>query len=422
LFIVQGPYLIFDKSSLESLDFDEAVMLDNFFACVITPIFFVECLADLEKKMRSNSTPEQLVGSLADRTPEDGSVTIHHLDVLRFELVGKLSMVRLKGGPFVAGGRSVQLGDNKGMLFLPTKEQEAMQRWTAREFLEAERGIAKAWRRALTTVDFDALVKEVMAELGPHWRKPKTLQDAREMADVIIDHMDPQWLLGFGIEMLGVGEVREQAIADWIAQRRPSLRERFPYFVFMLSINIFFCLVLPTQLLSRVKASHHIDLAYLYYLPFCSVFTSKDNFHVQIVPLFLRPDQTFVNGIDLKDDMRKLVERYLALDEAEFNLGMDHYAKYPPDDTCFLTTQLWDKYTPKWRNAPPPVKLNEQLQRALMEAVNKLSESADVPPHNLGSVGELGYVSREHKIHLRRGKWRRYSQEMEQRIIDSEKG
>jgi hypothetical protein len=28
-------------------------MLDNFFACVITPIFFVECLADLEKKMRA---------------------------------------------------------------------------------------------------------------------------------------------------------------------------------------------------------------------------------------------------------------------------------------------------------------------------------------------------------------------------------
>lgn len=33
---------------------------------------------------------------------------------------------------------------------------------------------------------------------------------------------------------------------------------------------------------------------------FCSVFTSKDNFHVQIVPLFLDPTQTFVNGIDLK--------------------------------------------------------------------------------------------------------------------------
>jgi hypothetical protein len=50
--------------------------------------------------------------------------------------------------------------------------------------------------------------------------------------------------------------------------------------VFLLTINIFFCLVLPTQLLRNVKPSHQVDLAYLYYLPFCSVFTSKDNFGV----------------------------------------------------------------------------------------------------------------------------------------------
>jgi len=31
----------------------------------------------------------------------------------------------------------------------------------------------------------------------------------------------------------------------------------------MLKINIFFCRVLPTQLLSNVKPSHKVDLAYL---------------------------------------------------------------------------------------------------------------------------------------------------------------
>ena len=52
-----GPSLLFDKSSLESLNLDEAVMLDNFYRSTITPLFFVECLADLEKHIRSNSTP-----------------------------------------------------------------------------------------------------------------------------------------------------------------------------------------------------------------------------------------------------------------------------------------------------------------------------------------------------------------------------
>ena len=74
----------------------------------------------------------------------------------------------------------------------------------------------------------------------------------------------------------------------------------------MLSINIFFGLVLPTQLLRNVKQSHHIDLAYLYYLPFCAVFTSRDNFHVQVAPLFMHAAQQFIHGDDLKADLKRL--------------------------------------------------------------------------------------------------------------------
>jgi hypothetical protein len=418
---MQRPYLIFDKSSLESLNIDEAVLLDTFFSCVITPIFFVECLADLEKGIRSKSTPEQLVGSLADRTPEyESCVTLHHLDVLRWELTGRFSLLRLKGGPFVAGAKSVQLGDQKGVIFQPTKEIEAMQRWTAREFLEAERQIAKCWRRSLTSIDFDAMVKAVMAEIGPHWRKPRNLQDARQMTDIIIDHMDQQWLLGFGIDLLGVSELKELAITEWIAKRRPPLRHGMPYFIFMLSVNLFFCLVLPTQLLRNVKPSHHIDLAYLYYLPFCSIFTSKDYFHTQIVPLFLTADQSFVGGIELKEDLKKLDERFSALSQDEFKAGTTSFGEQPPDDQSFLTTRLWDKHVPKWRDAPKPVKLDKQLQDALTEMMKKVSGSARVAPHNIDSVAELGYVSMESKIHLRKGKYRRYSEEMEQRIVESE--
>jgi len=43
----------------------------------ITPLFFVECLADLEKKIFSSSTPEQLVGSLADRTQRELAVVLN---------------------------------------------------------------------------------------------------------------------------------------------------------------------------------------------------------------------------------------------------------------------------------------------------------------------------------------------------------
>jgi predicted HTH transcriptional regulator len=48
------------------------LMTESSFMSNITPLFFVECLADLEKSISSKSTPEQLVGSLANRTPDEG--------------------------------------------------------------------------------------------------------------------------------------------------------------------------------------------------------------------------------------------------------------------------------------------------------------------------------------------------------------
>jgi hypothetical protein len=47
----QGPVNVFNKSTLESLRIDESVMLDNFYLLNITPVFFVECLADLEREI-----------------------------------------------------------------------------------------------------------------------------------------------------------------------------------------------------------------------------------------------------------------------------------------------------------------------------------------------------------------------------------
>src|SRR5580658_3706071 len=107
--MAQGPSLIFDKSSLESLSLDEAVLMDNFYMSTITPLFFVECLADLEKKISSNSTPEHLVGSLADRTPELQSYpNVHHMTVLKSELSRQFDLTSVYGRVAIAGGQPVQ--------------------------------------------------------------------------------------------------------------------------------------------------------------------------------------------------------------------------------------------------------------------------------------------------------------------------
>src|SRR5205807_8489195 len=136
----QGPSLIFDKSSLESLNIHEAALMDNFYMSTITPLFFVECLADLGKQIKSKSTPEQLVGSLADRTPESqGYPNVHHMAILNAELSRQFDIKTVYGRVAMAHGEPVQLGEKKGVIYRRSKEQEALERWTHRQFLEVER-------------------------------------------------------------------------------------------------------------------------------------------------------------------------------------------------------------------------------------------------------------------------------------------
>ena len=332
-----GASIVFDKSTLEALNTDEAALFDNFYRATITPLFYVECLADLSRATaRSKGTPEQIVRSLAKRTPEwNSTANVHHMTVLQAELSRSFDLKKVMGRPSPGAPELVQLGDQKGMVFRQAPEDEAMQRWAAGEFMAVERQFAKQWRNSLTAVDFDAMVLSVIQAIGGHWRAPSSLADAKAMTDAIIDFMDPEWLIRFGLQLLGVPEATEFVIGEWTYCRRPPIRRHLPYFILLLSINLFFCLVLPTQLLSNVKASHQIDLAYLYYIPFCAIFTSRDNFHVQVAPLFLAEGQTFIHGDELKADLKKLNELYSALPDEVQRTGLSGFARQPPDDTQF---------------------------------------------------------------------------------------
>lgn len=419
----QGPSLIIDKSSLESLNLDEATLLDNFYRSSITPLFFVECLADLEKAIKSRTTPEQLVGSLAMRTPDAQSCAhAHHRRILGQELSGHLDLSQVFERPMVPHGEPVQLGDKRGIVFHRSPKEEALERWTRGEFLEVERSHAQIWLRAIMRINHGDLVKTITAGIG-HWRKPKSLAGAKQMADTIIDNMDPEWLIGFGFELLDIPEAAAYVHGEWTEKRKPPIRDYLPYFTLMLTINILFSLVIQTQLLRNIKQSHQVDLAYLYYVPFCSVFTSKDRFHAQIVPLFMNKRQTFVHGDELKEDLARLVERYAALPEDVRRSGLITFAHTPTDDTSFLVTRLWDIYLPGWRAFRDYRKPegDPEEEKKLVEEINRWVDGAPgMVSHNEHDVDELDRVTIARRVKVRKGRWRRFSEEQEQRMWEYE--
>ena len=109
-----GPSLVFDKSFLQSLSVDEAVMLDQMFTCVVTPVFMVETLADLAKEARTDRPAAKVVAGLAERTPVAHSyMNTFHQHVAESDLLGDRAAMDHR--PAVAGGIPVRVEGKTGL-------------------------------------------------------------------------------------------------------------------------------------------------------------------------------------------------------------------------------------------------------------------------------------------------------------------
>jgi len=413
---LNGPLLIFDKSALQGLNVDESLWLDTFYRSNVTPLFFVETLADLEKQVRSGRTPEDVVGSIARKTPEQqASANIHHFSVLLSELSGNVEVDMEHPKPVIGGGQPVMLGDSKGLIFRNPPEEEALIRWQAGEFLQVERNMAKAWRRSLSLAD-NSLLYSTFKKMYETYQRPKTLAELKALADAILSIVRQDWILGFGMHLVGVS-LEQQALVmkRWSLSGKPAIRRFAPYFFYVVSVDMFFYLGMAADLISRERASHKIDVAYLYYLPFCNVFTSTDKLHVNIAPLFMTSDQTFVAGPDLKHDLGKLDAHYGALPEEGRNTGTISFAKTPPDDSDLLTTRLWDKHLPNWRRERDnPVELSEAAKAALLGLVKRFTdESTPLDSSTPVLLRDVAALTMQRKVSSQKGKWRRFSPEME---------
>jgi len=401
-----GPIAIFDKSALESLNPDEAVWLDCFYKTNITPLFYVETLADLYKGMRKGRSPEQVVGSIAYKTPDFGiELNIHHLSLCINDLLGY--PVRMNGYPVVAGFRSVMTGDQMGLVLERAREIEAFERWQKGEFLDLERQIAKQWRQGLSSLDPHLIIKD----LGV--REQQIKLDKREVKS-LVDRAVRGERKRFGalkaaLETQGVPEnLRDRIIRRWKSEGGPPLITFAPYAAHVFSVDMFISIGLATGVISPGRPSNIIDLAYLYYLPFCMVFISGDKLHRKTAPLFLRKDQDFIWSPELKADLMKLDAHFSAFPESVKAEGLFAFASWPPEDMGFLTTRLWDRHLPAWREILANEKKrapssNEEHER-LMAKLNEMD--AAQPTERQVTIEEARFVKSERYVPISKGKWR----------------
>ena len=373
-----GPVILYDKSAMQSLSADEAFWLGMHYRTNLCPLFYVEVLADLEKAPPEDRTADGVVRDLAKKVNSLGThPNVDHWALVLGELLG-LQPVEMKRLPIMAGGRRVVAADGRtAVAYDEPPEMVDFNRWKRADFASRERDLARLWRAMLDRLDLKAMADDMLAGRQLSF---VDLAAVKRFADHMVRPKDADIkLLQQAMEILGIPEqVRPLIVARWKACGGPPLWEFAPYSHYILTVDAFFILAVASGHIAPSPSSNKVDIAYLYYLPFCMVFTSGDRLHKRTVPLFLADDQVFVPAADLKADLAKLASYYAALPEDMKRSGALNYAAYPPLQGDFLTCRLHDRFFPGWReHAADPIKLTPEMEADIIRKLTPMMDALE---------------------------------------------
>jgi hypothetical protein len=319
----------------------------------------------------------------------------------------------MRGVPCVRGQR-VSAGDQEGVRIEQAPEIEAFQRWTDGEFLRVEREFARLWRNSLSPFDLVEYRNHARA-LGFRPPKCRDLGEAKDAAAALVNGDGTRYAtLKTAMGILGVPEQFQKGVVQrWKMAGGPSISVFVPYCAHVLRVNFFFYFAVESSLESAERFTHPVDLAYVYYLPFCFMFVSNDNFHRRIVPHFLTDNQSFIPGVELKADLARLDSHYMGMPESVRDRGIFDFASQPPTEGDFLTTKLWDRFlSPIWRkNALTPRSRSSGRDEKLLDYLNRIDQAAPAVSSEFVKASDPRFMHIT-KVPLQRGKWKQFPPEV----------
>jgi hypothetical protein len=340
-----------------------------------------------------------MVRDVANKFPEwGGSPCAFHGDLVVRDLLGDRIAMRYQIPR--AGGRMVQ----SGVVFDQSPEEEAFSRWRQGRFQEVERIAATAWRKTLDELDLVSVQKEMRA-IGFTQKTCKTLADAKAIANALVAATNNSYAqLALVMQFFHIPTQLHPRIAErWQRSPRQKLSDFAPYAAYALSVEIFFQVALGAGLIGGERPSNRTDIAYLFYLPFSMILVSSDDLHRRAAPLFMREDQSFVWGQDLKADLKSINTHYLQLPESEREKGISSFAESPPDGS--MVAELWDRYMRKGIRDEEPVKMNPEAEAALVARLKAFSQQPTLTNVEGVPLEEPEMVSVHRMVRHRRGSW-----------------
>ncbi len=400
-----GPITLFDKSFLQSLSIDESIWFNHYYLCNICPLFYIETLADLEKEMKNGRTAEEVVGNIADKFPQSGMPNSYHEDICLGNLLG--NDIPMCGQILISSGRPVKEDNKAGIVIEETPESAAFNRWQQRDFLAVERNQAKTWRNHMSNLNLEDLYK-LLRNFPLNYESTKRLEDIKDLVMSFLS--DPSYFqqqLYFVYKLINIPEIYFYNILNlWRYRGQKSIAQYAPYASYVLLIDLVFIISMKRGFISSQRPSNRTDISYLKYLPFSNIFVSNDRLHKMLAPLFLREDQEFIWGEDLKADLKIINNYFIELPDEIKEKGIYYFASSPPINKDCLTTSIWKRHMNFNLVANTENYHEPKIDEELLSNMNKLADAKTIDSSEIDfDVSNPDFIMVKHLTNKKKGSW-----------------
>ena len=164
-----------------------------------------------------------------------------------------------------------------------------------------------------------------------------------------------------------------------------------------------------------------MDIAYLYYLPFCMVFVSSDKLHERVVPLFLRDlTSRSSKGPDLKADLKRIDELlHAASQRADGSRACTSSPRrrrtaFAPRSKSFGISTSQPRMMRKRQKATKKSRWTANRtgapkdDKALIDMINRAqyeSTPLDLDPEHLPDIDDIEFAHVSRLVIPKKGKW-----------------
>ncbi len=373
-----GPILLVDKSTVQGLNPEEITFMHKHYMVVVVPILMRELLSNLAKETTNREETERRLSALAAKVGMyDSKVAVDARSIAAGSLLG--DEMPMDGRIPMGGGTRVRSKDGRtGIIFDEPPEKKVLREWKYGHFTADEKEAAKQIRKIDLEVDLNSIKDQISQNLS-YFPKFSALKDLVVWIDETFLPLTNQHnhIVNAASSVLGPQEIGE-VISRWEKAGHPPFCDFSPYAYYFYRCNVIYYLGLGQDFVSPSKKQKtHLDIQYLYYLPFCMVFTSGDNFLRDMFPYFKRNDQYFVWKDDLKKDLIAIKSHWNNLNEEEKKRFRIEFGDYPPDISGSVTGQLWKNLMrPKPKEADFGHKLSKEQNKGLAKQIMSLYSGA----------------------------------------------